>query len=174
MDLKEFYDGIFNRRNEMPRLEIADVIAGGAFDREIEMHGAIHSIRDMSGFSFLLLRKRDGVVQCVYRGDFGLEPVSEECAVLVTGVPVREDRAPNGFELVLTDLKVLSPPAEALPVPVSKWKLNLNMDTAMALRPITLRNCASAPCSKSRRALPAASAISSRPRASRRFTRRRS
>jgi nondiscriminating aspartyl-tRNA synthetase len=123
-----------------PHLEIADVLAGEGYGGEITMHGAVHAIREMSGFSFLLLRKRDGIVQCVYRGDFVLEPVTEECTVRVTGTVEREERAPNGFELILTGLKVLSRPAEPMPVPVSKWKLNLNMDTELSLRPITLRN----------------------------------
>ena len=122
------------------RVEISDVVEGKVFEEPIQMHGAIHSIRDMSGFSFIILRKKDGVVQCIYNNDFDSDGIVEECTVLVTGVAHPDDRAPNGFELTLSDIKVLSRPAEAMPVPISKWKMNLNLDTALNLRPITLRN----------------------------------
>lgn len=121
-------------------LEIGQVLEDPEFGREISVHGAVHSIRDMSGFSFIVLRTKDGLVQCVYKKNFELESLSEECTVVATGVPVKDDRAPNGFELHLSGVRVLSRPAEGMPVAVNKWKMNLNMDTSMALRPVILRN----------------------------------
>lgn len=122
------------------KMEISDVTEKQLFGQSIKMHGAIHSIKEMSGFSFITLRKKDGVVQCVYNGDFDLTPISEECAVLVTGTVRQEERARNGFELILSGLEVLSSPSEALPIKINKAKMNLNVDTAMTLRPIALRN----------------------------------
>lgn len=122
------------------KLEISDVMAQKPYGQEITMHGAIHDIKEMSGFSFITLRKKDGVVQCIYGGDFELAPISEECTVLVTGIPKEEPRARNGFELALTGLQVLSRPKEPLPVKISKAKMNLNVNTALTLRAVTLRN----------------------------------
>lgn len=122
------------------QLEIGDVLKGDMFGKSVQLHGAVHSIRDMGGFSFITLRKKDGIVQCVYRNDFDLCGLCEECTVVATGVPVRDERAPNGFELQLEAVEILSRPAEAMPVSINKWKMNLNVDTALSLRPITLRN----------------------------------
>ena len=69
-----------------------------------------------------------------------LSQLKEESAVRVTGVVSEESRAPHGFELRLTEIEVLSQPAEVLPIAISKWKLNTSLETKLSLRPITLRN----------------------------------
>jgi len=79
-------------------------------------------------------------VQCVADAGIDLSGLPEEATVLVTGTVRDDERAPNGFELAITKLQILSTPAEPLPVPVSKWKLNLNLDTELNLRPVVLRN----------------------------------
>ena len=66
--------------------------------------------------------------------------IKGESAVTVTGIVSPEPRAPHGVEIRLTEIKVLSTPAEVLPIAVSKWKLNTSLETKLALRPITLRN----------------------------------
>ena len=108
--------------------------------QSVQMHGAVHALRPLGGITFLTLRKRDGIVQCVAQEGFDLRGAVEEAAVVVTGRVHEEARAPGGYELVLEGIEILSRPAEPLPVPVSKWKMNLNLDTHMNLRPITLRN----------------------------------
>ncbi len=57
----------------------------------------------------------------------------------VTGTLRAEPRAPGGVELKMEKIVVLSAPKEAISVPISKDKLNLKLDTALPLRPVTLR-----------------------------------
>ncbi len=123
------------------RLEIADLILTPRDGtQEVAVNGIVHARRDMGSITFLTLRKRDGVVQCVVDEGVDLTGVAEESAVIVHGT-VRDDaRAPNGFEIAVSQIERLSSPAEPLPVPVSKWKLNLNLDTELSLRPVVLRN----------------------------------
>ena len=52
----------------------------------------------------------------------------------------KEERAPHGFEIRVEDIKILSRPADAMPIPVNKWKLNTSLETKLAFRPISLRN----------------------------------
>ncbi len=133
-------DKVFGEKRT-DRAEISDILQRKLFGETVKMHGAVHSIKEMSGFSFITIRKKDGVVQCIYDGSFPLpEGLCEECAVVVTGITRAEERAKNGFELVLSNIELLSKPAEALPVPVSKAKMKLNVNTNLDLRPITLRN----------------------------------
>lgn len=123
------------------RYEIADIIAEQAYGKTIKMHGAILSVKRMSGFTFITLRKRDGIVQCIYHEDFPLpDGFCEECTVTVTGTVREEERARNGFELLLTNMELLSKPAAPMPVSISKAKMNLNVNTNLDLRPVTLRN----------------------------------
>ena len=68
------------------------------------------------------------------------DDLKEESTVIVTGTVSPEPRAPHGLEIRVSEIRVLSVPAEVLPIAVSKWKLNTSLETKLALRPITLRN----------------------------------
>jgi nondiscriminating aspartyl-tRNA synthetase len=106
----------------------------------VTLKGAVHAIHELGGIDFITLRLRDGALQCVTQPKALPEGLCEECTVQVTGTVRREERAPDGYELALEELEILSRPAEAMPVPISKWKLNLNLDTELGLRPVVLRN----------------------------------
>ena len=111
--------------------------------KEIRMNGAVHTIRHMGEVAFVILRKPRGLVQCVYEAgvtDFDIRELKEESAVEVMGVVKAEERAPHGFEIRLKAIRVLSQPAEPLPIAISKWKLNTSLETKLSLRPISLRN----------------------------------
>ena len=103
----------------------------------------MHAIRDMGEVAFMILRKAEGLLQCVYeegKTNFDLKDLKEESAVEVKGVIAKEDRAPNGIEIRLTGIQVLSEPAEPMPLPIAKWKLNTSLEAKLNYRPISLRN----------------------------------
>lgn len=119
------------------------VLDGNHAGKTIRMNGAVHSIRRMGEVAFVILRKAEGLVQCVYEegtGVLDLKQLKEESAVEVTGVAALEPRAPQGFEIRLQKIRVLSEPAETLPIAVNKWKMNTSLETKLALRPVSLRN----------------------------------
>lgn len=123
--------------------EIFDLLTGDYEGRNISMNGAVHTIRDMGDVAFIVLRKRDGLVQTVFETgavDRELKEIKEGSAVEVTGTVCKEDRAPNGFEIRLKKIKILSEPKEPMPIPIGKWKLNTSLETKLGLRPIALRN----------------------------------
>ena len=128
-------DGILTRRT----VTLKAVVSGTWEGRTVTVEGMVHALRDMGGMVFLTLRGPEGVLQCVFDRLALLEDVTEECAVAVTGVPHREPRAPGGVELAGLELELLSRPAGPLPVPISKRRLNLNLDTELSLRPVVLR-----------------------------------
>lgn len=137
----EFVKGI----KEKDTLEITDILTGEWIGKEVKIRGAVHTIRDMSEFSFVVLRKYDGLVQCVYdtnTKDFDIKSLREGSTIEATGIVAAEERAPGGFEVRLTEIKVLSVPAQdtVMPIPISKWKLKTSLETKLSLRPISLRN----------------------------------
>ena len=135
----EFVNGV----KETRVLDIREVLEGEYEGKEIRMNGAVHTIRHMGEVAFVILRKSRGLVQCVYEAggtDFDIRDLKEESAVEVMGVVKAEERAPQGFEIRLKEIRVLSQPAEPLPLAVSKWKLNTSLETKLSLRPISLRN----------------------------------
>lgn len=124
-------------------LEISQIMQGDFEKKTVTVNGAIHTIRDMGEVAFIILRKREGLLQCVFEQgvtNFDLQDLKEGATVEVQGIVRKEDRAPNSFELRLKEVKVLSQPSAAMPIPISKWKLTANLETLLDLRPISLRN----------------------------------
>ena len=113
-----------------------DAAVVGRNNRAVTLHGMVHALRDLGGVTFLTLRTREGLVQCVCPRR--PEGVREECAFSVSGLLRPEPRAPGGAELAEARFTVLSRPAAPPPVPLSK-KSSLSMDTELSLRPVTLR-----------------------------------
>ena len=135
----EFLTGV----KEKETIGIREILNGDYVGKTVKMNGAVHNIRDMGEFAFIILRKAEGLVQCVYeegKTEFDLKDLKEESAVEVTGVVALEERAPQGFELRLTGIWVLSEPAETMPIAINKWKMNTSLETRLSLRPVSLRN----------------------------------
>lgn len=135
----EFMEGV----NRKDTLEISELLAGDYTGKEVKINGAVHTIRDMGDVAFVVLRKREGLLQCVYEEgvtDFDIKTLKEASTVEVEGVVAVEDRAPNGIEVRLKTIKVLSEPTEPMPLAISKWKLNTSLEAKLAMRPISLRN----------------------------------
>lgn len=124
-------------------LELRELLEAGRIGTEVRVNGAIHTIRDMGTVAFIILRKREGLVQCVYEegvSKFNLKDVKEADTVEVSGMLERSEKAPNGIEIRLGELKILSEPAEPMPLPISKWKLNTSLEAKLNYRSISLRN----------------------------------
>ena len=137
--MMEFMDGVKKKET----LGISQILEGDYTGKTVEMEGAVHTIRDMGEVAFVILRKAEGLVQCVFEEgvtEFDLKDLKEESAVVITGVVARDARAPHGFEIRLRKIKVLSQPAEILPIAISKYKMNTSLETKLALRPVSLRN----------------------------------
>lgn len=130
-------------KTEKDQLEISDIMAGDLEGKEVTVNGAVHKIRDMGDVAFVILRKREGLVQTVYENGavgLSLRELPEEATVRVKGIVAKEERAPHGFEIRLREIKVLSRPYEAMPLAVNKWKMNTSLETKLDLRPLSLRN----------------------------------
>lgn len=134
----DFITGI-KKKKSMMLSEIDETFVG----KEVIMDGAIHNLRDMSEFVFVILRTYEGLVQCVYsKSTVDYQQLHEGMTVEVTGEIHKEDRAPGGYELVISSIQILSKPVEGtmMPVPISKWKLNTSLEAKLEYRPISLRN----------------------------------
>lgn len=124
-------------------LEIADLLERDYEGKEVLVNGAVHKIRDMGDVAFIILRKREGLVQTVYEKEsteFSLKDLTEEATVVVRGMVKKEKRAPHGFEIRLKEIRILSSPSATMPLAVNKWKMNTSLETKLDLRPLSLRN----------------------------------
>ena len=113
--------------------------------------GRVYKLRRMSGFAFLILQLPKGLLQCTwlpevitgYCEDAGVsipELPHEQSCIALTGKVVAEPRSRSGYEVQVLTIRVLSTPAEELPVVINNKTLDMNLETLLDYRPITLRN----------------------------------
>ena len=135
----DFVTGVIKKET----LEIGELLKGELIGETVKVNGAVHTIRDMGEVAFVVLRKREGLLQCVYeegKTSFDLNDLKEGAAVEVQGVVSKEDRAPNGIEIRLAGITVLSEPTEPMPLAIAKWKMNTSLEANLNYRAISLRN----------------------------------
>lgn len=124
-------------------LELAKLQNKELIGQTVKVNGAVHTIRDMGDVAFVVLRKRDGLLQCVYeegKSGFDLKDLKEACTVEVEGILNEEQRAPGGIEVRIRGIKILSTPSAPMPLPIAKWKLNTSLDAKLNMRSVSLRN----------------------------------
>ena len=90
---------------------------------EVEIRGWVHQRRGSGKVAFLVVRDGSGIIQAVgVKAELSeevfarLDNLPQESAVIVTGVPRAEARAPGGYEMSLTGLTVVH---LALPYPIT-------------------------------------------------------
>jgi len=113
----------------------------------VSIKGYIHRIREMTGFSFVIIRTARDTIQCVYAPEFSDyrwdEKLCEEACVKVTGkvVSSKDAKGNDRYELQIHNIEILSLPAQSLPIVINKKQLdNMQLSTILDLRPIAMRN----------------------------------
>ncbi len=125
-------------------LEISELLLNAEAGQKVHVNGAVHTIRDMGTVAFVILRKREGLLQCVYEegiAGFELNGIKEAATVEIEGTLEKNEKAPNGIEIRMEKLRILSEPADArMPLAISKWKLKTSLEAKLNYRAISLRN----------------------------------
>jgi asparaginyl-tRNA synthetase len=87
---------------------------GASVGQEVTLTGWVYNKRSSGKVRFVILRDGTGVVQCVFlknqvpEAAFELaDAVTQESSVAITGTVREEQRAPGGYELTATDLKLI-------------------------------------------------------------------
>ena len=112
----------------------------------VAVKGAIHNIRDMSDFAFIILRTARELIQCVYSPEFSSyrldESVVEQATAKIYGKVVKSETRDGSerFELQIHNIEILSKPAAIPPVVISKKQVNCDLSVNLDFRPVTLRN----------------------------------
>ena len=109
----------------------------------IILEGAVHSVRDMGEIAFVILRKKEGLIQTVWeegKTDLELSEIREGDYIHVTGQVKDEEHAPHGKEVRLSTISHLSHVSCPLPLPIDKWKLNTSLEAKLDRRSLSLRN----------------------------------
>jgi len=106
-------------------------------NKEALIKGRVFNIRNLGNIVFLVIQDYTGTIQVVV--DKSIE-VKTGDAVVVTGLIKKDARAKSGFEMKGSNLEVVSKNIEELPIDLSKDDLNLNLNTLLDYRPLSLRH----------------------------------
>jgi asparaginyl-tRNA synthetase len=105
----------------MPKISIKDL--SEHVGKEVTLSGWLYNKRSSGKIKFIVLRDGTGYLQCVYfKGNVSDEvfetadKIGQESSISVSGKVKEEKRAPGGYELDATDLKIIS---EAVDYPIT-------------------------------------------------------
>ncbi|WP_425147335.1 aspartate--tRNA(Asn) ligase [Deinococcus sp.] len=102
----------------------------------VRLQGFVHARRDLGGVQFLVLRDKSGVAQCV---GSGLHLPLPESSVEIVGSVKAHKKAPGGFEVQIESLRVLSAAIQASPLEIPKMEWNVNPETMLDYRYVSVR-----------------------------------
>ncbi len=112
-------------------------------DETVMIDACIHKIRTMSEFSFVILRTGRYLIQAIYEKDRckgSIENLKVGCYVKAKGYIREDERAVLGFEVLLTEVQILSTPYGEYPLNVAHKKIGCGLEANLDNRSIALRN----------------------------------
>jgi len=110
-------------------------------NENVEIKGWVHKLRKLKAITFIILRDRTGLVQCIVENaklkdiDIKLESV-----VSIVGRVSENNNKLNSFELNIEAIKVISSCDEQLPIEINKENLDVNLDIMLNNRMLSLRH----------------------------------
>ena len=109
-------------------------------DKKIKVEGWVYRIRKLKEITFLILRDRSGLVQCVIENkSINIDNINLESVVSVVGEVKINKNALNPFEILIEEIQVISE-SEELPIEINKKDYNANLETTLNNRAISLRH----------------------------------
>ncbi|MBW8351855.1 aspartate--tRNA(Asn) ligase [Bacillus sp. IITD106] len=108
-------------------------------EKVVLLQGWVKKIRHLGNLSFLILRDRTGVIQCVLEKDLAGYKVDVESVVEIIGKLVETPKTELGVEVLVKEVKMLNT-SDRLPFEVNKKKLQVGLDQMLNERVISLRH----------------------------------
>lgn len=110
-------------------------------NEKVCIKGWIYKVRRLKFITFLIIRDRSGVVQCVVENQkIDLTNLTLESVVSIEGVLKESKNSLNPFEIQIEDIEVINKAKEELPIEINKENLELNLDTMLNNRVLSLRH----------------------------------
>jgi len=126
---------------QMERLRIPEVQVH--IGERVLVQGWLHSLRQLGGVSFLVVRDGWSLLQCVKEDETELAALTEvgvESVIAVEGTVVSELQAPSGVELHDLHVEVITPVTEVPPVALNKRKITAHVNTLLDHAVVTNRH----------------------------------
>ena len=108
---------------------------------KVQIKGWIHRIRKLKSVTFIILRDRTGLVQCVVNNkEINDMDTKLESVVEIIGTVLESKNNLNSFEVSVDKFSIINRSIEELPIEINKENLEVNLDTMLNNRMLSLRH----------------------------------
>jgi nondiscriminating aspartyl-tRNA synthetase len=115
--------------------------------KEVHVRGWVHRIRELGKISFILLRDVSGITQLVVDAGSGSQEVAQtasqltlESVLSVRGTVAKNEKAPGGFEVQVSNIDLVARAEPDLPLAVNQDPDKVSLETILDCRTVSLRN----------------------------------
>ncbi|WP_028399667.1 aspartate--tRNA(Asn) ligase [Ectobacillus panaciterrae] len=108
-------------------------------NKVVTLKGWVKRIRHLGSVSFLLLRDRTGVIQCVLENEWAGFKAETESVVQITGKIVATSKTETGVEMIAEHIQILNS-AAPLPFEMNKKTLSAGLEHILNHRVLSLRH----------------------------------
>lgn len=113
----------------------------GLIDEKVCVQGWVYKFRRLKFITFVIIRDRSGLVQCIVDNNkFDISEIGIESVVSIIGKVKESNNKLNSFEVEVEGLEVISKVKAELPIEVNKENLEVNLDTMLNNRILSLRH----------------------------------
>ena len=110
-------------------------------NERVYVKGWVHRIRKLKAITFIILRDRTGLVQCVLNNnEIHYSEIKLESVVEISGKVVEGKNNLNPFELAVESINILNNTIEELPIEINKENLEVNLDIMLNNRMLSIRH----------------------------------
>lgn len=110
-------------------------------NKEIKIEGWVHRIRTLKNITFLILRDRTGLVQCVINNkSIDKEYIKLESVVSIIGTVKESHNKLNNYEVEIDKISIINSCDVDLPIEINKEELDINLETMLNNRILSLRH----------------------------------
>lgn len=128
-------------KNVKKEFEISDAL--NSIGKDITIDCCVYKIRNMSEFSFIIVRTGRYLLQTIYSVENckdSIDGLKEGFFVNITGTVTENEKGYNGIEIILKSISLISNPVEEYPLHVPNKRLGCTLDINLNNRSVALRN----------------------------------
>lgn len=110
-------------------------------NKKVKIAGWIYRIRKLKSITFIVIRDRSGLVQCI-ADNSSIEEINlkVESVVSIEGIVKEGKNTLNNFEVQIENIEIINATIGELPIEVNNKELEINLDTMLNNRVLSLRH----------------------------------
>ncbi|MCB2358072.1 aspartate--tRNA(Asn) ligase [Clostridium estertheticum] len=123
----------------MKRFMINEI--GNLIGEKIQIKGWVYRVRKLKAITFIIMRDRTGFVQCIAENKaIDMSTIKLESVISIVGEVKEDKNTLNPYEIVIEEFEIINSVTEELPIEINKATLDINLDTMLDNRVLSLRH----------------------------------